>query len=630
MPATPGRRTGARYLPHNALAGTVGTITGRAMPAKLPRDSGGFEDADEFFKSPETVVGGRKGKTPAKTPGKPSESPKGPGKTPRGRGPLVTPARSRGRLSQLADDEDEEQYADDLLVDENDVDPPSVSIPRKSALPPASPSVDYDHLPSPSGRRGGPRTTASAAIPRASRASRVPADITTDGFVDDEAGADGLEDDENEDEDDGHDAPAQSGNKFKSRRMTTVSAISAEGGRDADDMRLSLAAPVDAYDNADGFENDMGDNGADYAEDSFGELGNGAADEDLDGNRTLDPIHEEEEDEAPVIRKKKAPVVEQEEDEEEERPVSRTKKDGRVQEEEDEDEDEAPTRKKTKTAAKVAKKAPARREPAARVERSGSQIRRSRASGIAVEDHQYDGDFTCRRSGRRHFAPLAWWRNEKFEYARGDAVPEIVEVVHVAPEPARPLGGSGKRARAAQRTVARGRSGSRARSESYHPQEEGWDAKTNPIGLVKEWPSGVEINRRIALPKSLLKPKQVLGSEFLYQKVFGEDIFVASGMVHIPVNGSKPGKPSKDNTYMFYVAKGAVQVIIHKTSFVMAVGGQFMVPRGNHYSIENISPTTTAELFFAQARKIRAHEEDEAVPQGRPSIAPSEAPSEAA
>ena len=43
---------------------------------------------------------------------------------------------------------------------------------------------------------------------------------------------------------------------------------------------------------------------------------------------------------------------------------------------------------------------------------------------------------------------------------------------------------------------------------------------------------------------------------------------------------------------------------------------------------ENISPTTTAELFFSQARKVHAHEEDDAFSQGRPSVAPSEIPSE--
>jgi centromere protein C len=82
---------------------------------------------------------------------------------------------------------------------------------------------------------------------------------------------------------------------------------------------------------------------------------------------------------------------------------------------------------------------------------------------------------------------------------------------------------------------------------------------------------------------------------FRYQKVFGEDQFIASGVVYIPVGSSKPAKQSKDNSYVglamslrspqvFFVVCGAVQVTVHKTSFVMAPGGMFMVPRGGSYN----------------------------------------------
>lgn len=68
---------------------------------------------------------------------------------------------------------------------------------------------------------------------------------------------------------------------------------------------------------------------------------------------------------------------------------------------------------------------------------------------------------------------------------------------------------------------------------------------------------------------------------------------------------------------VFYVIAGAVRVELHRTSFVMAVGGQFLIPRGNAYAIENVSPTTKAKLFFAQARKITASEAEEAEVQER-------------
>lgn len=97
---------------------------------------------------------------------------------------------------------------------------------------------------------------------------------------------------------------------------------------------------------------------------------------------------------------------------------------------------------------------------------------------------------------------------------------------------------------------------------------------------------------------------------FKFQKVFGDASFVAAGMLEIPVGGEKPSKPTKDNTYvrpprrspfcsrclvgltpspspflflpqLFYVIEGSVTVKVHRTSFTMAPGGQFMVPRGS-------------------------------------------------
>lgn len=50
----------------------------------------------------------------------------------------------------------------------------------------------------------------------------------------------------------------------------------------------------------------------------------------------------------------------------------------------------------------------------------------------------------------------------------------------------------------------------------------------------------------------MLEPRTVkgAGASFRYQKVFGEDVFLAAGVVEIPVGGEKPGKFSKDNAYV--------------------------------------------------------------------------------
>ena len=134
---------------------------------------------------------------------------------------------------------------------------------------------------------------------------------------------------------------------------------------------------------------------------------------------------------------------------------------------------------------------------------------------------------------------------------------------------------------------------------------------------------------------------------FGYQKIFGEEEFFAAGLVHIPVGAQKSAKNSRDNAYVswqciwevgtelivvceqaFHVFQGCVKVLVHKHQFVIAEGGQFMVPRGkphrdvltsrstrltlprfpgNVYSITNISQQEV-KIFFSQARRLKPSE----------------------
>ncbi len=85
-------------------------------------------------------------------------------------------------------------------------------------------------------------------------------------------------------------------------------------------------------------------------------------------------------------------------------------------------------------------------------------------------------------------------------------------------------------------------------------------------------------------------------NNFLFQKIFGDGEFIAAGQLIIPVGGKKPNKGTKDNTYVrtdlflplmfanflqiFYLIEGAVNLKIHRSSFVLATGGMFLIPRG--------------------------------------------------
>lgn len=49
----------------------------------------------------------------------------------------------------------------------------------------------------------------------------------------------------------------------------------------------------------------------------------------------------------------------------------------------------------------------------------------------------------------------------------------------------------------------------------------------------------------------MLAPKLIEGEgRFRYQKVFGDDTYMAAGTLEIPVGGFKPEKSAKDNTYV--------------------------------------------------------------------------------
>lgn len=55
--------------------------------------------------------------------------------------------------------------------------------------------------------------------------------------------------------------------------------------------------------------------------------------------------------------------------------------------------------------------------------------------------------------------------------------------------------------------------------------------------------------------------------------------------------------------------EGAVTFKVHESSYVLCTGGMILVPRGNTYYIENITERD-AKLFFAQARRVSAEEEN--------------------
>jgi centromere protein C len=163
--------------------------------------------------------------------------------------------------------------------------------------------------------------------------------------------------------------------------------------------------------------------------------------------------------------------------------------------------------------------------------------------------------------------------------------------LQIPQDPPQPLGkhAQGKRKRSAT-AGARGKSESRGADDKallaatqavhvYNP-EEGWDADTNPTGVVLDYVTKEEVSRRafpfislilvrcllftvhrlltrygicykgIAYTAKMIDPKPAANNDWYFQKVFGDGEFIAAGQLRIPPRGRKPSKGTKDNTYV--------------------------------------------------------------------------------
>ncbi|KAI0313835.1 hypothetical protein OF83DRAFT_1038640, partial [Amylostereum chailletii] len=180
-----------------------------------------------------------------------------------------------------------------------------------------------------------------------------------------------------------------------------------------------------------------------------------------------------------------------------------------------------------------------------------------------------------RRGARMRFKPLAWWRNEKVVYGRCNTgtsfVPIIKEIMHVQEGPHLPLGkvGNCKRSKAHEDPLG-----------AYKPEER-WDERTPLRGVVFDWYTGKEVQRRLTFPSSRtrVQPRASANNEYHFQELFGDDGYIAVGQLIISPNGKKPTKTTKDNTYVFFVAEGAVSFKVHESSYTLCTGASILVPR---------------------------------------------------
>ncbi|GJJ15569.1 hypothetical protein Clacol_009847 [Clathrus columnatus] len=250
-----------------------------------------------------------------------------------------------------------------------------------------------------------------------------------------------------------------------------------------------------------------------------------------------------------------------------------------------------------------------------------------------MDDNEPTG---LRRSKRRHYRPLEYWRQERVVWGRREngrsVVPVIKEIITIPKPDPEPLGVN-RRKRGARKPRSMSLPSpvpiqEEVRIVEVDNPELGWDDATPSAGVIIDWTSSDEVERRVVYPARMVKPSPAPGYNYLFQKIFGDGDFIAAGQLLIPPGAEKPTKPTKDNTYIFYVIEGAIECKIHRTSFILSTGGTFIVPRGNQYYIKNIC-SRDVKLFFTQARKVPADEvEVPSVIRPRASTAPRPQPSE--
>ncbi|KIJ26429.1 hypothetical protein M422DRAFT_180332 [Sphaerobolus stellatus SS14] len=460
--------------------------------------------------------------------------------------PRVANKKTKSARNPSPEQDEDYDNSGEVSMDIDSAAPSSARRAGSSSRPlPASSTVDYDRIPSPK-----PNAQRSSAKPNGGSKPKTPSGLRSQlHFEDDvELGRDALE------------YPMDD-----SFAGDTTHANTDYGGEDQS------------------FENDQPS--MSHSNLSFTEL---ARDEE-DNLPNMSEDDDDEEEPAPSTSRGKQRSVQQESDGED-HPIEDEIADVMDAIDQEPEEDLPPS----KPIKKTRKAPPTDSEPPKKRPRKGETKKDKKQPRINNIDEN-----GLRRSKRQHYAPLEYWRGEHVVYGRREhgksVVPVIKEIIRF-PKPEPELLGTAVIKRR-KRYVTRP-----PRSKIDNP-ELGWDDETQPNGIIMDYQSQSEVERRVAFPARLVNPKPGQGDKFAYHKIFGDGNFVAAGQLIIPPGAEKPTKPTKDNTYIFYIIEGAVECKIHRTSFVLSTGGSFMVPRGNQYYIKNICERDV-KLFFAQARKV--------------------------
>ncbi|KAF5101284.1 hypothetical protein D0Z00_000954 [Geotrichum galactomycetum] len=232
-----------------------------------------------------------------------------------------------------------------------------------------------------------------------------------------------------------------------------------------------------------------------------------------------------------------------------------------------------------------------------------------------------------RRSKRIKVAPLEFWKNERIIYSLDDSAaerPKIKTIIQVDESAAREREAAKRQALSEVRKKATKKNkktttNAATKTRGKHDEKDDDDEVDEKIfqdlrkqGTLVE-KSSLEASVFPYPPEGDERGDQLIawGRDYPLRPAKGgahrvaslfdaEAHFAAAGLLVLAPHTDKPQKSSKHNHYFFFVAMGAVRVVISDVEFTVAQGGSFVVPRGNTYSLANALPNREARMFFVQ------------------------------
>jgi centromere protein C len=197
--------------------------------------------------------------------------------------------------------------------------------------------------------------------------------------------------------------------------------------------------------------------------------------------------------------------------------------------------------------------------------------------------------FKQTRSGRNSIKPVAYWKNERIEYADEEnedqfgkfLLPRIKEVVR-ADEVEEP-----KRQKSKSKPTKSKKRRQGAESDEEEDEAEPWETEPGHIyGEIRNWDPEDQLGsmteereEELAISSAAIITREIPGASFKFAKTLTHPFF-GSGMVDLPAGAVKKPKNSRKMQMVFFVFSGRVQVNVNDNVFRIGKGGMWQVPRG--------------------------------------------------